>query len=129
MDFAADIKRAKEDFEKTLVDLMKVVRYDTVVDPVTRRETTIEVVAYEDEPCFISYSTQNNDNPNAINDVNIPIQWKPLVFCKLETKIKAGDEITITCPHRDGAIYKGKASDVNAELTHNEFNIGIKTEA
>lgn len=129
MNFAQSVKIAKKTIESAMIDKMKVVRYEDIIDPVTRREDHREITVYDDEPCFISYSTQNNDNPNAITDANIPIQWKPLVLCRLETKIKAGDEITITCPYRDGATYYGKASDINAELTHNEFNIGIKSEA
>ena len=129
MNFAQKVKLAKKTIESAMIDKMKVIRYEDIIDPTTRRETKKETIVYENEDCFISYSTQNNDNPNAITDANIPIQWKPLVMCKLETDIKAGDEIIITCPYRNGATYKGKASDVNAELTHKEFNIGIKAEA
>ncbi len=129
MNFVQAVKKAKKTFESAMIDRMKVVRHTPIVDPVTRREGWNEEVVYDNEPCFISYSTQNNDNPNAITDINIPVKWKPLVLCKLETKILPGDEITITCPYRGGAIYQGKASDINAELTHNEFNIGVKTEA
>ena len=129
MNFAQAIKKAKKAIESAMIDKMTVVRHETITDPVTRREEWRDVTVYENEPCFISYSTQNSDNPNAMTDTDIPIQWKPLVMCKLETKILAGDEITVTGPYRGGAVYHGKASDVNAELTHNEFNIGVKKEA
>ena len=129
MGFANDIKKAKSRIEACLIDKMTVVRYVDVIDTATRRKTHTQQTVCSDEPCFISYTLLNNDNPNTLNEDNLPIKWKPLVMCKLETDIKAGDEVTVSCPHRNNVTIFGKASDVCSELTHKEFNIGVNSEA
>lgn len=139
MGFAEDLKTAKADFEATFIDSMDVSRWEMVIDPVTRREIKTLVPKYTNQPCFISYSQQNNDNPNNATAENIPIAWKPLVFCKLDLVLLAGDEIKVTCAKRGKTLdknknvvdmyYEGKASDIYSCLTHTEFNLGIKTEA
>lgn len=129
MGFAEDVKRAKADIEKTMVDTMDVVRHETYTDPVTREEKHRDVTICTNEPCFISYTTQNNDNPNTQAVDSNPINWKPLILCKLNVDVLAGDEVTVFCTLRDGTIFKGNASDIDPLLTHKEFNIGIRKEA
>ena len=128
MNFARDVKKAKATIEKTFIDKMSVRRYIKTVDPVTRRSTDKDELLYENEPCFISYTLENNDNPTKMTDANIPVLWKPLILCKLELDIKAGDNIIVNGTLRGEAIIKGKASDICPMLTHKEFSIGVDKE-
>lgn len=128
MGFGEDVKAAKADIESTFVDLLTVQRWEDYIDEYRTPQHRL-VEKYKNVPCFISYSTQNNDNPNTTATDNNPIQWKPLILTKLEFDIQAGDEIVVDGVMRENHMYKGVASDVCKLLTHTEFNIGIKKEA
>lgn len=70
-----------------------VYQYESVVDPVTKRTSVVEVTSYVDQPCRLSYS--NKTSAKESDTVSTVAQTIKL-FVAPELVIKAGAKIAVT---------------------------------
>lgn len=87
----------------------------------------------QDVPCRISLSSK--DAPKEKEDLYNKVELYPVVFCGLSVSVKAGDKLVIRRLDDDGNVYEtyegmlSISAKPNKYETHQEFMIGLKTEA
>lgn len=70
-----------------------VYQYESVVDPVTKRTSMVEVVSYVDQPCRLSYKAKVSAKPS---DTVSTVTQTIVLFIAPEVVIKAGAKIVVT---------------------------------
>lgn len=84
------VRRAIESLYK---GVCTVYQYESVVDPITKRTSVVEVTSYADQPCRLSYSNKTSaKESDTVSTVTQTIK----LFVAPELVIKAGAKITVT---------------------------------
>lgn len=112
-------------------DKLSINRY---VDKDNGDETTDTVLSesplFEDVPCRLSFSSDENPRDNEVDDV--PVENIPKIFCKVDADIKAGDFIKVQRFDDYGnviATYSGKLGLPSIYITHKEALFFIEESA